>query len=128
MVSMSGMKRRKDYSIEELSRIVGPIAARHKIVHVWLFGSHARGNHGPDSDYDFCILIPYGTSISDVGAFIEETGDALGADVDIAYEDYVSDRFRRDVRGDMSLIYDATKGMITIGTCCYRESSHIGGR
>jgi predicted nucleotidyltransferase len=35
------------YSIEDIKRIVEPIAERHGVKRVWLFGSFARGEQGP---------------------------------------------------------------------------------
>jgi predicted nucleotidyltransferase len=31
---------------------------------VYLFGSHARGNAGPDSDFDFLVVVPRSTQSS----------------------------------------------------------------
>jgi predicted nucleotidyltransferase len=42
-------------SIAEIRKIVPPIAERHGVEHVYLFGSRARGDHRPDSDYDFMV-------------------------------------------------------------------------
>ncbi len=100
-------RRGKDRSIEETKAIVREIAVRHDYIHrVWLFGSRARGDNRPDSDYDFCILTSNKTSILDIELFREELEDALGRGVDFAYENGMSERFRNGVSGDMRLIYE----------------------
>lgn len=47
---------RKVYSIEEISRIVTPIADDMGIEKVYLFGSYARGKATPDSDVDLVFV------------------------------------------------------------------------
>lgn len=46
---------RKVYSIEEISRIVTPIADEMGIERIYLFGSYARGEATPESDVDVVV-------------------------------------------------------------------------
>ena len=43
------------YSINEIRRIAGPIAARHGVERIRLFGSYARGEATENSDIDLHI-------------------------------------------------------------------------
>ena len=43
------------YSVNEIQSVVAPIAARHGVDRVFLFGSYARGNPSKDSDIDLRI-------------------------------------------------------------------------
>lgn len=104
---MFGRLLRKDVSPQKLPGIVAPIAERHGVKRVWLFGSRARGDHGRNSDYDFCILMEKGSSLLDVIAFSNELEETLGREVDIAYENHMSDHFRQRVERDRLLIYEA---------------------
>ncbi len=100
-------RRRRDRGFEETKAIVTEIADRHDYIHrVWLFGSRARGDNRPDSDYDFCIMASNKASILDIELFREELEDALGRGVDFAYENGMSERFRSRVSDDMRLVYE----------------------
>ncbi len=46
---------REDRVLEE---IVGRLVAAYKPLQVYLFGSKARGDAGPDSDYDLLLVVP----------------------------------------------------------------------
>ena len=43
------------YSIDEIRRIVAPVAQKHGVDRVYLFGSYARGSATETSDVDLCI-------------------------------------------------------------------------
>ena len=43
------------YSIDELKRIVAPVAKKHGVDRVYLFGSYARGAATETSDVDLCV-------------------------------------------------------------------------
>jgi len=43
------------YSIDEIQRIVAPIASKYDVDRVFLFGSYARGDADSGSDIDFII-------------------------------------------------------------------------
>lgn len=43
------------YTIEEIKRTVEPIAKKHELGAVWLFGSYARGEATDSSDVDLVI-------------------------------------------------------------------------
>ena len=43
------------YGIDEIKRIVAPIASKYDVDRVFLFGSYARGDANSDSDIDFVI-------------------------------------------------------------------------
>ncbi|MDA1196059.1 MAG: nucleotidyltransferase domain-containing protein [Planctomycetota bacterium] len=40
-----------------LAEAVGRVVATYAPTHVYLFGSHARGDAGPDSDYDLMVVV-----------------------------------------------------------------------
>ena len=48
--------------VEEIKRIVAPIAETHGVTRLYLFGSRAKGTDNADSDYD----LAWNTSVEDV--------------------------------------------------------------
>jgi len=46
---------KKRYSVDELGAIATPIAKKHGVNRVYIFGSVARGDYNENSDYDFYI-------------------------------------------------------------------------
>ncbi|MES2153697.1 MAG: nucleotidyltransferase family protein [bacterium] len=50
---------------------------------LWLFGSRARGEAGPDSDVDLLYEARPGKSLWDICPFIEDAKEILGVSVDL---------------------------------------------
>ncbi len=101
------MAETNEYTFEELRQIVGDVAARHGMIRVYLFGSRARGDNRPDSDYDFCILTPDDYGLFEVGGFYADLRDALGTEIDVECEEALRDDFRKEVLRDRKLLYEA---------------------
>lgn len=73
------------YSIEQIRDIVAPIAKKHSLKAVYLFGSYARGAATEHSDIDL-IIDTSGTEIKsllDLGAVYCDLEDALAKPVDL---------------------------------------------
>lgn len=73
------------YAVDEIARIVRPIAQRHGLRAVYLFGSYARGAATEASDIDL-LIDTTGTNIKSllqVAAVYCELEDALGKRVDL---------------------------------------------
>jgi predicted nucleotidyltransferase len=45
------------HSIDDIKRIIAPVARRFGVERMYLFGSYARGDATPDSDIDFRVDI-----------------------------------------------------------------------
>ena len=97
----------KEYTFEELSRIVGRIAAEYGMRKVYLFGSRARGDNGPDSDYDFCVITSDDCTLFTLSGFMIDLKDALHAEVDIVCEDALREDFAKTIINDRRVLYDA---------------------
>jgi len=78
---------REEITFDELCGLVAPIARKHGVKRMYLFGSRARGDNREDSDFDFCIDIPKGFSLMDIGGVLSDLKDAIGIDVDLVCED-----------------------------------------
>lgn len=104
---LPGMAEVKEYTFDELCRVVGDIAAEYGMIRVYLFGSRARGDNRPDSDYDFCVVAPEGMGLFRMGGFYGKLEEALGAEVDIVSERAISGDFSREVLRDRKLVYEA---------------------
>lgn len=94
-------------SIQELSEIVGPVARRHHIDTVYLFGSRARGDNRQDSDYDMIVEIGPGFRAFDLFAFEDELKAILKRDVGAMTASVLRNdsNFARDVMREMIRIY-----------------------
>jgi predicted nucleotidyltransferase len=94
-------------SFRELCEIVGTIAQKHGVGHVYLFGSRARGDFNDDSDYDFCIELGKIRSLLQLSRFKIDLEDALGAGVDVVDENMLDKDFVDEVLNDRQLVYEA---------------------
>lgn len=41
-----------------LTEVIQRLVAAYQPEHIYLFGSHARGDAGPDSDFDLLLIVP----------------------------------------------------------------------
>lgn len=71
------------YTIRELEKIVVPIAKRHGIESVRLFGSYAKGTANETSDVDLLIEKGRLKSLFQLSAFRLDVEDALRLPVDL---------------------------------------------
>ncbi|MBE5065718.1 nucleotidyltransferase domain-containing protein [Bifidobacterium saeculare] len=81
-------------ALDELSRKTtpGPIAARHHVDELYLFGSMARGEGQADSDIDLIYHMDSSTNpVVDRMAFGDELEQAFGRPVDLVRKEYLTD-------------------------------------
>jgi len=106
---MDSMRSDKELSLEDLRKIVAPIAIEHGIICVYLFGSRARGDNDKNSDFDFCIVIPEEYDLFDIGSFQYDLKEAIGADVDLVWEDNAMKKpsLMEEIMRDRKIIFEA---------------------
>ena len=90
--------------IRSIQNTVCPIARRHGVERVYLFGSRARGEDRVDSDYDFLISKGKVNTLLRMASFWEDMEEALHAPVDVV----------TDTSNDAALIAEARKDAILI--------------
>lgn len=101
----------KIYNIEEIKKIISPIAASHGIEKIFLFGSYARGEATSESDIDFRIEASAIKTLFEMGALYADLEDAFGKNLDLITTSslkYNNDTlFLRNMRKDEKIIYDS---------------------
>lgn len=71
------------YSIEEITEKIRPVAKRHNLKGVWLFGSYARGDATEESDVDL-LFEPIGKhGLFWLSGLYSELSDALQKEIDL---------------------------------------------
>ena len=95
----------RDYTIRELKEIITPIAMRHGVKQVSLFGPRARQTEHPSSDVD--LLIEKGKLISlfDLSRFRLAAEDALQLPVDLVTTDCSDREFLSEISKEGVLLY-----------------------
>jgi predicted nucleotidyltransferase len=94
-------------NVAEIKEKAEPIFRKHGFIKVGIFGSHARGEAGPDSDIDFLY-----SSKSRLLSFDErlqaeeELEAALGREVDLVPDTRVVARMRPFIKKDLQIIYE----------------------
>lgn len=73
----------KVYTIDEIKEIVSPIAKRHSVSKMYLFGSYARGEADANSDIDIRIDAEKIRSLFDLGALYSDLEEALKKSLDL---------------------------------------------
>ena len=101
----------KTYSIEEIKKIISPIAKLHGVDRVYLFGSYARGEATAQSDIDLCIDAQAIRGMFAMGGLYADLKEALNKRLDIvtfrSLKYNTDTRFLENMRKDGVLIYEA---------------------
>ena len=75
------------YTVEEIRNIVTPIARRHRVTRVYLFGSYARGEATAGSDVDLRVDAERLRTLFALGSLYADIEAALGKSLDLVTTD-----------------------------------------
>jgi predicted nucleotidyltransferase len=95
----------KQYSVEELKKIIAPIAKKYHISRVYLFGSFARGDYNELSDVDLRIEKGELKGMFALCGFYTEVAEALQMKVDVLTTGSLDDNFLRKIAKDEVMLY-----------------------
>jgi predicted nucleotidyltransferase len=73
------------YSVEQLKERIAPVAEKHMLRAVWVFGSYARGEATENSDVDF-LIDRTGSAIHglfQLGGVFNDLSEAVGKPIDL---------------------------------------------
>lgn len=96
------------YTIDELRCKIVPIARRHGVRSVSLFGSYSRGTAGPGSDVDLKIEKGELRSLFQLSGFRLDVEDALDLPVDLVTNEASDREFLNMIEKDEVLLYRDT--------------------
>jgi hypothetical protein len=93
-------------SLNEIAYIVKPIADKYRIKEIYLFGSYARNEATPESDFDFLVYGGENFKLTSIFAFAEELRRAFMNDVDVyeIHEIEQDSEFYKNIMKDKVLI------------------------
>ena len=70
-------------SINDIKRIVRPLAEKYRISEVYIFGSYARNEATAHSDIDFLVFGGIDFKLTSVFAFAEELRRSIDKEIDV---------------------------------------------
>ena len=102
------------YTLDEIRNIVVPIARRHRVSKMYLFGSYARGEADADSDIDLRIDAEHITDLFGLGSLYADLEAALSKSLDLVttqslrqnINDPLTQKLIRNMRRDEKLLYE----------------------
>lgn len=94
------------YTIDALRSIIAPIAARHGVDRVYLFGSYARGEANQNSDVDLRVDKGDIRGLFALGALYSDLADCLGKKLDLLTTGSLDQSFLRQIEKEEVLLYD----------------------
>jgi predicted nucleotidyltransferase len=106
-LKVTAMKNKHLYNLDEIIRIVAPIAKKYGVHKVSLFGSYAKGEAGEGSDLDFRI-VDRGTlrGLIQLAGFQLALEDGFGVPIDVLTDDALSADFRSKISSDEVIVYE----------------------
>ncbi len=104
----------KVYTIDEIKDIVTPIAIRHRVTKMYLFGSYARGEADAKSDIDIRIDATNLRTLFALGGLYADLEEALNKSLDLVtteslranINDPLTRKLIRNIKKDERLIYE----------------------
>lgn len=94
-----------EYTIGQIRDIITPIAIRHGVKSVFLFGSRARRTEKPDSDIDLVIEKGKLVSLYDLSSFRLAAEDAFQLPVDLVTTECSNQEFLKEITREGVLLY-----------------------
>lgn len=95
------------YSIDELRKIIAPLAKAYGAERIYLFGSYARRDMNENSDIDLRIDKGRIRGLALAGLLVD-LEDALGLSVDLLTTGSLDERFLSSIQDDEVLLYEAS--------------------
>lgn len=91
-------------TIDELKKKILPVAKKHNIEEIYLFGSYARGEATINSDIDLLLKVPKKATFFSIAEFIVEAEETLGKTLDYILDselllkdnEYLAENINRD--------------------------------
>lgn len=99
----------KIYTIEEIQKIVSPIAAYHGVERAFLFGSYARGEATSVSDLDFRVDCGNATDYFSLGLMYGDLEDNFQKRLDLLTTGSLDRKFLDRIGKDEVLIYGSQR-------------------
>ena len=93
------------YSIEEIRTIAAPIAERHGVNALYLFGSYARGEATAASDMDFRIEKEQRFSLFQLAALQLDLENIFRKPLDVLTTQMLSPQFLSSIQPEEVLVY-----------------------
>ena len=97
------------YTIEEIREKSVPIAKKHGIERLGLFGSYARGEATEASDVDFYIDKGKINDLIDYFSFVLDLEKALGCHVDVITSGISDREFYQKITKDGVMLYEESR-------------------
>lgn len=94
------------YTIKELKRLIAPVAQKHGVKRVSVFGSVARGDAHAGSDVDLCIDTGKIASLLGLIAFRLDAEAALHTSVDLVTTGSSDREFLKMIEPEQVTIYE----------------------
>ena len=94
------------YTVDEIKRIVEPVAKEYGVKKLSVFGSYARGEATENSDMDFHLIdTEEQWGYFKFFGFLHELEDTLGVKVDIITTEIINDKYFQEARSDEVIIF-----------------------
>lgn len=94
------------YTIEALRELLSPIARRHGVKKLSVFGSVARGEATEESDVDLLVEIPRGWGLFALGGLYSDIESVLSCEFDLVTTGIEDKDFLARIRKDEILLYE----------------------
>ena len=93
------------YSIQEITKLVEPVARSYGAEQLYVFGSYARGDATPDSDIDFRLVKGRIKDFFVLSAFQRELQEQFLIPVDVLTTGALSEEFLNKISGEEIAVY-----------------------
>jgi predicted nucleotidyltransferase len=95
----------KIYSIDEIKKIISPIASRYGVERVFLFGSYARGEATEESDLDFRIDKGALRGLFQLGGLYSDLEERFDKKLDLLTTGSLEQKFLDRIASEEILVY-----------------------
>ncbi len=92
--------------INEIKKIIIPIAYSYGVKRLYLFGSYAKGTANEKSDIDLLVEKGKPMSLLKLSGMRQKVQEALNLPVDLVTTTGIEDDFRKEIAGTEILLYE----------------------
>lgn len=96
----------KIYTIDEIRKIISPIAIRYGVERMFLFGSYARGEATMQSDLDFRLDKGAIKGLISLGGFYNDLSQSFEKELDLLTTGSLDEKFLNEISNEEILVYE----------------------